>query len=176
MQRRLLTVLDISTKIGPFFKRKWGNAMRLLSIFLSIFFVGSFAFAGIDLSTKFLLPGVNYVLTGATLSTTAINTGGQNVVTRSEDGKTFYLNYLSIEGLFNVISASATQLGKCSLQVPTGTTVATFNLLNPTTSGEDRVILEPAYPIPITKSMAISCAPATATQTNWYINFNGFEY
>ena len=176
VQRSLLTVLDRSTKIGPFFKRKWGDTMRLLSIFFSLFLMGSSAFAGIDLSTKFLLPGVNYVLTGATLSTSAGNPGGTNILTRSEDGKTFYLSYFSVSGQFDTVSATATRLGSCSLQVPTGTTIATWFITNPTTSAADRVVVTPAYPIPVTSSMAISCAPLTATKTDWYVNFAGFEY
>lgn len=149
--------------------------MKLLTIVILL--ISCFSYAGIEVGEKFLLPNVTYVNGGATVASGAILNIGQNVLTRTNSGgKTFYLNSFTIEGFFNVVSASATWLGSCSLQIPIGTTVATFNLMNPTNSGVDRVVVNPTWPIVVTNSMGFNCVNKTATTTNWGANYNGWEY
>lgn len=151
--------------------------MKILSI-LSLIFISSLS-AAKSLEEKFMDPGVVYVTSGTTVATTAVNTAGKNMVTynvSSNLGSIFNLNYLTISGNFDVASGSAAILGRCSLQVPTGTTVAQWPFVNSGTSGQTPVILSPAYPLPITGSFTVSCAPQTATQVDWFINYNGWQY
>lgn len=133
------------------------------------------ASAGINIAEKFLLPNVLYVNSGGTVGTIALT--AKNIVTRTENGvNNFYLTSFTIEGFFNVINAVATRIGTCSLQVPIGTTVSKFNLINGTTSAIDRIVVTPETPIVVSNSFAISCANLTTTATNWFINFTGWEY
>ncbi len=144
-------------------------------LILALLLVSSLAKAGITLDEKYLLPNVLYVNSGGTIGT--ISNNAINVVTRTNNGpKNFYITAFSIEGFFNVINASATRIGSCSLQVPAGTTVASFNLTNPTSSGIDRVIIAPATPIVVSSSFAISCQNLTTTATDWFVNYYGWEY
>ncbi len=145
------------------------------SLILAILLVSSFANAGISLGEKFLLPNATYINAGGTVGTAVV--AAQNIVSRTETGgKNFYLNSFSMEGFFNIISASATKIGSCSLQIPTGTTVATFNLTNTTTSEIDRVVVTPETPIVVSSSFAISCSNLTTTGTSYFIDYNGWEY
>ena len=145
------------------------------SLIFAILLISSFANAGITLGEKFLLPNVLYVNSGGTVAIASV--GALNVVSRTNTGaKNFYLNSFNIEGFFNVISASATKIGACSLQIPSGTTVATWNMTNPTTSEIDRMVVTPSTPITISSSFAISCSNLTTTPTNWFVNYNGWEY
>ena len=144
---------------------------------LCLFLIGSFASAGITLGEKFLLPNVLYVNAGATVATAGGLLQGVTVVSRTEPGgKNFYLNSFTIEGFFSTPSATATLLGTCSLQIPAGTTVATFNLANPTTSQVDRIVVTPQSPIVVSSSFAFSCANKTATSVYWGATYNGWEY
>ena len=142
---------------------------------LAILLLSSLANAGITLDEKYLLPNVLYVNAGGTLGTSL--TTATNIVSRTENGvSNFYINNFSIEGFYNQTNAVATKLGSCSLQVPVGTTVASFNLVNPTASGIDRIIVNPSTPIVVSKSFAISCQALTTTGTSWYVNYSGWEY
>ncbi len=152
--------------------------MNKLITLLGLLLIGSFASAGITLGEKFLLPNVLYVNSGATVATGAGGLlQGKTVVSRTNTGvANFYLNSFTIEGFFNVVSASATRLGYCSLQIPAGTTVATYNFVNPTGSQVDRVVITPQSPIVVSSSFAVQCANSTTTTTNWGVTYNGWEY
>lgn len=92
-------------------------------------------------------------------------------------GKTFYVSYMEVEGVLNTASATASSLGQCSLEIPSGTTVATFQLSNPTNGAVDRVVFSPAEPFYARAGqvVAVSCDPSSTSSTYWRTNFGGFE-
>lgn len=92
-------------------------------------------------------------------------------------GKTFYLQWLSLESRPTVISATASILGIASLESPAGTTIASHTFANPTTSDVERIYYSFSEPIPIPSGQIIKAvaAPAAATSTTWYGNFGGYE-
>ncbi len=144
-------------------------------LILSILLIGSIASAGISIDEKFLLPNVNYVAAGTTIYTASLL--GKNMLTRTENGvSSFYLSSFTVEGFYTTISATAAKLGLCSLQIPIGTTIASFFLSNPTTSQVDRVVVTPRFPIVITTSFALSCQPVQSTSTQWGVTYTGWEY
>jgi hypothetical protein len=144
-----------------------------MKTFLLFFLFGSFAF-GSGLFGLGGNPQNNYV--GQTASLVTTGTAAQNLFSRTTTvGKTFFITYLEIEGYFTAVSATGVTLGTCSLQIPAGTTTATFSFQNPTNEALDRVVVPIPNPIPASASVAVSCAAHASTSTTWYTNVGGYE-
>lgn len=111
------------------------------------------------------------------LSNTSSTTRTEALAYTTTGGKTFYITYLDIEGKFLNASATAVGLGTCSLEIPRGTTIMTYNLMNPSHSAVDRIVVSPAEPLIATGGQVVvgSCIPAGSTVTTWQINFGGYE-
>lgn len=92
-------------------------------------------------------------------------------------GKTFYITQAVIEGRLNTASATVSLMGTCSLQIPRGTTVAKFSMVNPSHGAAERIIMTPAEPFFATSGQitVLSCTPANATSTNWQGDLTGYE-
>ncbi len=151
--------------------------MKILFI-LSLLLICSISY-GKSLEEKFMDPGVTYITSGKTVAFAQVVSGGSVLTSynvSSNPGSVFNLNYISISGNLDVPSATATNLGSCSLQIPTGTTVAIWPFTNATTSSQSPMILAPKFPIPVTSSFAISCAPLVASKIDWYVNYGGWQY
>jgi hypothetical protein len=112
-----------------------------------------------------------------TLVTTA-NTADQVIVTDTVTAlKTYFVEYLSIEGELTVASATATILGTVSLELPSGIKVVSHRLVNPTSSAPDRVVYTFAEPIPIGAGSVVRvvCTPTAATSMTWTASLGGYE-
>ena len=140
---------------------------------LCLLFSGS-AHAFVSIDEAFRLPNVGYVASGADVIT-ASGSSVQILSRNTNSPKTFYLEGLYIEEAPNVISATGVHMGTCSLQIPSGTTVMTFNFNNSTNSQIDRQQFQPALPMVIPSSFAVSCYPQASTSEYWNVNYVGFE-
>lgn len=91
--------------------------------------------------------------------------------------KTFYITSFGIEARLTAASATVSTLGTCALEIPSGTSVASFQLVNPTNGAMDRVVLAPTEPISVNAGTAavIACDPGTATSTVFRGTFQGYE-
>lgn len=136
--------------------------------------VSSIGLSAVPIDEKYALPNVSYVYAGSDVLT---STGASvQVLSRNSSfGKTFYIDSLIMEAAPTVISATGVHMGTCSLQVPAGTTVMTFNFNNSTASQIDRQVIQPSHPIAVPSSFAVSCFPASTTAEYWNINYVGFE-
>lgn len=108
--------------------------------------------------------------TSATTYTEVVQYGPTN-------GKNFYVNGFTIEAKLSTPSATVSSLGTCSLQIPRGTSVATFNLINPSTGAMERVDFMPHGPLFVKSGNSIvgSCTPQNSTSTVYNINLVGYE-
>jgi hypothetical protein len=143
----------------------------LLSLFLSPLAMAS----GPDwMLGSSLNNAVSYVQTGADVITVAA--GASTVLTRTTNTpKTFYLDLIDMEAAFNVISGTAVAIGTCSLQVPAGNTIMSWNFQNSTTSSIDRHFVQLSHAIAVPASFAISCNPKASTSSYWNVNYFGYE-
>lgn len=118
------------------------------------------------------------VLKTGQITTTAI-TANQIVLTYTVTaGKTFFLEYIDLQGRLTAVSATASVLGTVLFQIA-GVGVYTATFVNPTTSdaGSQSVRLMPGEPIPLPAGTVISIVvtPAAATSMLWTGNFGGYE-
>lgn len=111
------------------------------------------------------------------ITTTASVAHNQVLNYTTSTGKTFYITYAEIEGRLSTVSGTAGLLANCALEIPQGTTVASFQLFNATHGAIDRVIIAPAEPIVATSGQIVTgaCDPAAATSTVFKVNFGGYE-
>lgn len=119
--------------------------------------------------------GKTNVLKTGNLVTTA-TTVDQVILTYTvTSGKTFYLEYLSVDCRLTTFAATATWFGAASLENPAGTKLITDDL-----SGTGAVTRPPyvfSEPIPIASGTVIRvvCTPGAATSYTWKANFGGYE-
>lgn len=136
------------------------------------------AFVASTAVTLGTVDGKTNVLKTGSLTTTAA-TADQVVLTYTVTaGKTFYLQYLQLEGRLTVQSATASILGTLSLETPSGTKVITHTLLNHTIENVDRIPTSDfSEPIPIAAGVVIRvvCTPTAVTSMLWIANFGGYE-
>lgn len=121
--------------------------------------------------------GKTNVLKTGTITTSAI-TADQVILTYTvTTNKTFYVQYLAVDALFDTLSAVGTQLGTWSVETPSGTKVITLPETNPTTSGNEPAIFTFSEGIPIASAVVLRvvCTPAVTTSIRWYASFGGFE-
>lgn len=120
--------------------------------------------------------GKTNVLKTGSLVTTA-TTVDQVVLTYTVTAaKTFYLEYLQIEGRVTTLPGNnnPVDLGAISLETPSGTKVITHEAIHPN-------YYLPGYkfsePIPVAAGVVIRvvCTPAAATSCTWRANFGGYE-
>jgi hypothetical protein len=111
-----------------------------------------------------------------TLVTTA-TTADQVILTYTVTvGKTFYLQYLSLQGGVTALSATASILGVISLERPSGTKVFTHRITNPTISLPIPLIsAQGEIPIPAGTVIRVVVTPSAITSMTWYANFGGYE-
>lgn len=116
------------------------------------------------------------VMQTGTLVTT-LTTANQVVQTYTVTaGKTFYLQYLTVQARLTVLSATASIMGTISLESPAGTKLYTLTITNPTVS----LILPLSVifqnlPIAAGTVIRVVCTPAAVTSMTWICNFGGFE-
>jgi hypothetical protein len=118
----------------------------------------------------------NTLRTGSLVTTAA--TADQVVLTYTVTaGKTFYLEYVEMEGRLTVAAATATILGEMSLETPATAKGITSTFVNPTTSASDKLVIPLAEPIPIAAGTVIRVVvtPTAATSMTWKANFGGYE-
>lgn len=119
--------------------------------------------------------GKTNVLKTGNLVTTA-TTADQVILTYTvTTGKTFYLEYLSVDCRLTTFATTATWFGAASLESPAGTKLITNDL-----SGAGAVTRNPyvfSEPIPIASGTVIRvvCTPGATTSYTWKANFGGYE-
>jgi hypothetical protein len=119
--------------------------------------------------------GKTVVMKTGNLVTTA-TTADQVILTYTvTSGKTFYLQYLSIDARLTTYATTATWFGAASLQSPSGTKLITDDL-----SGSGAVTMPPYTfdePVPIASGVVINvvCTPGATTSYTWKANFGGYE-
>ncbi len=151
--------------------------MKTLLIGLLAFFLSAQAFAsGPDwMLGSSLNNAVVYVQSGADVITASGSS--VSILSRTTNTpKTFYLDLIDMEAAFNTISATAIAMGTCSLQIPAGSTIMTWNFNNATTSQIDRHFFQTSHALAVPASFAISCTPKGSTSTYWNVNYSGVEY
>jgi hypothetical protein len=119
---------------------------------------------------------VSMTKTGQLVSTAV--TADQVVLTHTVTAsKLLMLSYVTIEARLTVVSATASILGDCSLELPSGTKVITHTFTNPTTSRVDRVPYTFPDPVPLAAGsvVRIVCTPAATTSMTWKASFGGYE-
>jgi|GEM_PF-5507455 hypothetical protein len=93
-------------------------------------------------------------------------------------GKTFYLEYIDLQGRFTTPSGTSTVLGTVILSIG-GITSYQATFVNPNTgdTGSQAVRLVFSEPLPIASATTILAAVSTlvATSTTWIANFGGYE-
>ena len=140
---------------------------------LVLFFLSSVSF-GSGLFGLGSNPNNNYV--SATGKATTVSGANQNILTRNTtSGKTFFISYLEIEGFYTSVSSTGATIGTCSLEIPAGTSVATFSLQNPTNEAIDRIVIPMTVPLAAPTSAAVSCIPVGSTSTKWQSSIGGYE-
>ncbi len=92
-------------------------------------------------------------------------------------GKNLYITGYEIEASLSTVSATTVGLGYCSLQIPRGTTVATYRFVNASHGGMDRISISPAEPIAVQSlnTVVVSCLPSAATSVIWGGNIVGYQ-
>ncbi len=118
---------------------------------------------------------VTYVQAGADVVTAAGSS--VSILSRTtHTPQTFYLDTIDMEAALNTVSATAVRLGTCSLQIPSGTTVMSWNFQNPTNEAPDRHFVKLTHAIAVPSSFTISCYPNTnSASTYWNVNYFGYE-
>ncbi len=113
----------------------------------------------------------------AALTTTA-TTADQVILTYTvTNGKTLYLLGAVLGARLTVLSATASILGTCSIETPSGTKILTVDFDNATSEFSDRQDVALAKPIPIASGVVIRvvCTPAAATSMLWRATLIGYE-
>lgn len=122
--------------------------------------------------------GKTTVMKTGSLTTTAV-TAGQVILTYTvTTGKTFYLQYLSLESRLTVLSATGAILGLIWLENPSGTTVINHTLTNGTNEAVDYrgpYCFDEPIAVPSATVIRVLCTPAATTSTLWIANFGGYE-
>ena len=119
--------------------------------------------------------GKTVVMKTGNLVTTA-TTANQVVLTYTvTSGKTFYLEYYSLDARLTTFATTATWFGTISLQNPSGTSLITDDL-----SGPGAITGFPyhfAEPIPIAAGtvIVVVCTPGATTSYTWKSSFGGYE-
>lgn len=118
------------------------------------------------------------VLKTGQLVTTAV-TANQSVLAYTVTAlKTFFLEYIDLQGRLTAVSATASILGTVIVQVA-GVTVYTGTFVNPTTSdaGSQSIRLMMGEPIPLPAGAVITIlvTPAAVTSMTWTGNLGGYE-
>lgn len=110
------------------------------------------------------------------LVTTAV-TADQVILTFTVTaGKTFYLQYISVNCRLTTFATTATNFGTYSLESPSGTKLFTGSMMAAGDRNPDTLFF--AEPIPIaTQGVVIRlvCTPSAATSFTWFGSFGGYE-
>jgi hypothetical protein len=119
------------------------------------------------------------VITKTNSLTSSAVTADQVVLTYTVTAnRKLFLEYLTIEGQLTAVSATASVLGDCSLEFPSGTKNFTHRFIKPTTSAPDRVVHSlPHERITVQGGnvVRVVCTPAASTSMLWRANFGGYE-
>lgn len=119
--------------------------------------------------------GKTTVMKTGNLVTTAI-TADQVVLTYTvTSGKTFYINYYTVNVRLTTYAATATNFGACSLESPAGTKLWTELMANAGVLIPQGPAMTEPVAIPSGVVVRIVCTPAATTSFTWQGNFGGYE-
>jgi hypothetical protein len=119
--------------------------------------------------------GKTNVLKTGNLVTTA-TTADQVILTYTVTaGKTFYLEYLSVDCRLTTFAVTATWFGAASLQNPAATKLITDDLSGPGAVTRHPYIFPEPIPIGAGTVIRVVCTPSATTSFTWKANFGGYE-
>ena len=119
--------------------------------------------------------GKTVVMKTGNLVTTA-TTADQVILTYTvTSGKTFYLEYLSIDARLTTFATTATWFGAASLENPSGTKLITDDLSGPGAVTRPPYMFEEPIPIASATVIRVVCTPGATTSYTWKANFGGYE-
>jgi hypothetical protein len=130
-----------------------------MKLFLALFLFSQTCFSS-GLTSLFSTPA--FVSAGS--STTTSSTTPVQIFSRNTTaGKTYFISNAQLQGFYGAVSATGATIGTCSLEIPAGTTVATWYFHNQTIENIDQKLISFNPPLAAPTSVSGACTPAGST-------------